>query len=419
MKVLIALTKRPLNLQYKNPSAILVEKYPAYRYFSAIISVCSFYFYNMNIGFDAKRAFLNTSGLGNYSRLLIESMVNFHGEHNYFLYSPKFNNGIFSADKFQSAQIRTPQKFIDKIFHSTWRTYSIAPKLNNDKIEVYHGLSGEIPHNIHSFNTKSVVTIHDLIFLRYPELYKFIDRKIYEKKFRYACKHADKIIAISEQTKTDIINFFGIDESRITVIYQGCQSVFQMEASTEQKLALKQKYNLPEDYLLYVGTVEKRKNLLSVVKALHEEKIDISLVVIGKPTKYSALVSEYIVKNKIKNVLFLEGVQNMELPALYQSARLFIYPSLFEGFGIPIIEALYSGVPVITSKGGCFAEAGGPETCYADTKNPEAIANAIQLLLLDSQKCKKMVEEGLKYAQKFDHQALSNQLNDLYHSLKS
>jgi len=182
---------------------------------------------------------------------------------------------------------------------------------------------------------------------------------------------------------------------------------------------VKEKYKLPDDYILYVGTVEKRKNLLSVVKAMHEGKIETTLVAIGKQTKYSALVSEYIQKHKIKNILFLEGVANEELPALYQSAIVFIYPSLFEGFGIPIIEALYSSVPVITSSGGCFAEAGGPDSSYVDTKNPADIADAIIKLLSDEALRKKMIAGGLEYVHKFDHQILADQLNTIYLSLSN
>jgi glycosyltransferase involved in cell wall biosynthesis len=373
----------------------------------------------MNIGFDAKRAFLNRSGLGNYSRLVIQSLMKYHGEHSYFLFTPSVHPKIFNPKDLVHAEIRTPRKFHQRYFNATWRSFGIASELGKDNISVYHGLSGEIPHNIHTYGTLSVVTIHDLIFLHYPDLYKRIDRKIYEKKFRYACNNADKIIAISEQTKADIVNFFNIDESKITVLYQGCQEIFQHEVATEQKQSIKTKYKLPDNYVLYVGTVEKRKNLMSVVKAIHEGNIDTTLVAIGKQTKYSALVSEYIVKHKLKNIRFLDKVSNEELPAIYQAATVFIYPSLFEGFGIPIIEALYSGVPVITSKGGCFAEAGGPDSCYVDTKTPEAISAAIKQLLSDESLRKKMVESGLKYVHKFDHQILTDQLISIYKSLSN
>jgi glycosyltransferase involved in cell wall biosynthesis len=340
-------------------------------------------------------------------------MIKYHREHSYYLYTPAVNPTLFDP----GCEIRLPEKFRHKMFPSFWRTFGITPELEKEKISIYHGLSGEIPHKINRKNIRSVVTIHDLIFLRYPELYSNIDRSIYRKKFLYACNNADKIIAISEQTKTDIINFFNIDEARIEVLYQGCQEIFQKMVPSEEKQLIKAKYNLPDEYLLYVGTIEKRKNLLSVVKAIYEGNIDITLVVIGKQTKYSAQVSEYIVKNKMENVRFLEGVTNIELPAIYQSSTLFIYPSLFEGFGIPVIEALYSGVPVITSKGGCFSEAGGPETCYADTKNPEEIADSIKKLLSDKPLREKMITEGLTYVQKFDHRTLANQLNQIYLSL--
>lgn len=371
----------------------------------------------MNIGFDAKRAFLNRSGLGNYSRLVIQSLIKYHGENIYFLYTPSVHLKVYNPGESTNIKIRTPQNFHQRIFHSTWRSFGIAGELDKDKVSIYHGLSGEIPHNIHTYNIKSVVTIHDLIFLHYPELYKRIDRNIYEKKFRYACKNADKIIAISEQTKDDIVNFFKIDESRITVLYQSCQEIFHREVPASIQEQVKLKYQLPGEYILYVGTIEKRKNLLSVIKAMHSHRIDFPLVVVGRKTDYYSEIKSYISRHNIGLVHFPENVSNEDLPAIYQASALFVYPSVFEGFGIPIIEALFSGTPVITSKGSCFAEAGGPGSIFVEPENTEEIAVSVKKLLTDSVLRKQMVQSGYLHAQNFMPEKLTNQLIETYYSL--
>jgi len=290
----------------------------------------------------------------------------------------------------------------------------LSNQLKNDRIDLFHGLSNEIPFNIKNSGIKSVVTIHDLIFLRFPEWYNFIDRKIYEVKFRRSCRDADRIIAISKQTKNDIIEFFGIDQGKIDVVYQGCNTVFQKKADTKQVSWIRKKYSIPDEYLLYVGTVEKRKNLLSIVKALKISNINIPLVVVGRPTSYTEQVKNYIRNKNMKNILFIEHVDTIELPVFYQNAKIFIYPSIFEGFGIPIQEALFSKTPVITSKTGCFPEAGGPGSVYIDPVNAEDLANAILKLLKDTAFSEKVVSEGYNYAQNFTNEKIANNLIEVY-----
>ncbi|MBI9033099.1 MAG: glycosyltransferase family 4 protein [Bacteroidales bacterium] len=367
------------------------------------------------IGFDAKRAFNNKSGLGNYSRNCIRLLMSYYPEHSYYLYTPK--SGIDFVAESKNTRIVFPETFVGRKLHSLWRTYSLARKIKNDELDLYHGLSHELPVGIEKTGIKSIVTIHDLIFLRYPQLYKQIDRRVYLKKFKYAAFHADIIIAISEQTKEDIINYLGVNEAKIRVVYQGCDNRFRIKTSTEEKQKLAIKYNLPQEYLLYVGTIEPRKNLLQIVKAIHTESIEMPLIVVGRPTAYLEKVQEYIKTNQVSNIFFIHGASNEELPGLYQGAKAFIYPSIFEGFGIPILEALCSGVPVITSKGGCFAEAGGPESIYINPEDIGELAAAIKLIISDASKRDHMIAKGGEYAKKFIDQKISENMMNIYKEL--
>ena len=241
----------------------------------------------MNIGFDAKRAFLNQSGLGNYSRTLIYSLLEYYPETHLSLFTTSKKNDSFynSVSKQKNVSIIEPKKFLDRKVNFKWRSYGIASLLSKNKIDVYHGLSNELPFNISKFKGKKIVTIHDLIFLRYPKLYPLFDRTIYNKKFRRSCKNADVIIATSEQTKNDILQFYSIHPQKVKVIYQSCNKAFYKDISPGQLKNIRSKYKLPEKYLLYVGTIEERKNLLVILKALTIVK-NIPLVVIGKKKSY-------------------------------------------------------------------------------------------------------------------------------------
>ncbi|MDZ7738158.1 MAG: glycosyltransferase family 1 protein [Bacteroidales bacterium] len=369
----------------------------------------------MIIGFDAKRAFFNRSGLGNYSRNLLNSFFSYYPENGYILYSPAAKGRIEFAEP-HNYTLSTPEKALHRAFPSLWRSRGISRQIKSDSPDIFHGLSSELPRSL-PLNVKKVVTVHDLIYMRYPQMYSPANRNIYYLKTRHACASADQIIAISEQTKTDIMNFTGTDAGKITVIYQDCHPSFRVKAEVETKKALRKKYSLPDNYLLYVGTIEERKNLLSVVSALHTGNIDIPLVVIGRKTAYYRKVKAYINNNNMRNIIFPAGVENKELPALYQMASCFIYPSVFEGFGIPLVEALVSGVPVITSRGSCFSEAGGPGSIYIDPHDIPEISDAILSVINDTRKAAGMVSDGLKHATGFRSDKIAAQYMEIYRSI--
>jgi glycosyltransferase involved in cell wall biosynthesis len=288
--------------------------------------------------------------------------------------------------------------------------------LKEDQITLFHGLSGELPSGLRTNGIKSIVTIHDLIFIRYPHLYSFFDRKIHFVKFKKATKNADLIIAISEQTKLDIIQYLGVASSKIKVIYQGCNAAFKTAYSKESKQKVVRQYQLPEKFVLNVGTIEERKNALTIVKAIKD--LDVCLVLIGKETAYANSIHEYIKANHLQDrVHFLKGITTEDLAIIYQLATVFVYPSIFEGFGIPIIEALFSKTPVITNKNGVFPEAGGPNTLYIEPFDIADLQQKIHQVLSDSSLSNKMKEKGFEYAQQFNDEAIAVQIMNCYKSL--
>jgi len=368
----------------------------------------------MHIGYDAKRAFLNNTGLGNYSRWLIKAMASYYPEHEYRLYTPqiKENRHFAFLKKIPHSRIVSPKS---KLLSSLWRTKSIVKNLKADGVELYHGLSHELPIGIRQSGIKSILTVHDLIFMRFPQYFGWINRTIYKTKLQYACKAADKIIAISQKTKDDLLELLKVDESKIEVIYQGCDPAFKLHQSDAQRKLVKKKYDLPKRYVLTVGTIEERKNLLLLVKSLVFTKSSVPLVVAGKPTKYLDGVKEFINANNLANrVIFLHEVSFDELPALYQMATLFVYPSRYEGFGIPVLEAINSGVPAIAAKGSCLEEAGGPDSIYVDPDDEYELAKQINRVWNSPALRQNMIAKGFDYAHNFDDEKLAGQLMQLY-----
>jgi glycosyltransferase involved in cell wall biosynthesis len=371
----------------------------------------------MKVAFDAKRIFNNSTGLGNYSRTIVENLCQYHPEHELHLYTPKITLNRFDEilEKFPDIQVHLP-KAHNKLASGYWRSYGVKNDLTN--VDLYHGLSNEIP--ISKFKAKKIVTIHDLIFKRYPEQYKFIDRMGYDFKFNYACNNSDLIIAVSEQTKRDIIKYYNVPVQKIKVLYQTCDRSFYHTNSLEKLSEVKTKHDLPHEYLLYVGTFIDRKNALTIIKALDSIKADteIHLVMIGSGGEYKEKVKSEINKRGLTGrVKFLNHVDFEDLPKIYQMAKVFIYPSIFEGFGIPIIEALFSGTPVITSNVSCLPEAAGTDSILIDPMDDIEMGKYILKLLQDKEYYTEKVKSGLAYVQKFHEKNLTNQLHHIYTQL--
>lgn len=374
----------------------------------------------MRIGFDAKRLYNNFTGLGNYSRTLVENLHQYFPEDEYYLYTPKVRQDIVTAPFLEHPDYKT--EHYQGPLKSLWRSSFIKKDLKKDEIDIYHGLSHEIPFNLHRTKIRSVVTIHDIIFLTYPAMYTAIDRAIYNYKFRYACKYADKIIAISECTKRDIIEHFGTSPEKIDVIYQSIQPTFYSMQSEDAATLIVKKYNLPKDYLLYVGAINSRKNLLGIVKSMAflPRDMQIPLIIIGNGHQYKKEVLEYAEKAGLTKHLQLISIVHdpLELQAIYQKARIFIYPSFYEGFGLPVTEALLSKVPVITSNQSSLPEAGGPSSYYINPNQPEEMAEAIKIILSDEIRRQNMIENGYLYAHdRFNVNRLTTQVHQLYQQI--
>lgn len=377
----------------------------------------------MRLGFDAKRIFHNHRGLGNYSRTLVESLLRYQPDNDYYLYTTpiKDSAGLEYAKRFDRLNVRTPESFAAKNLSTLWRSVFLSNVLKADNLDLYHGLSHELPPGIDKLSIKKVVTVHDLIFLRFPEQFPWVDRQVYLSKFKYSCKVADVVIAICEQTKQDLIELLGVPESKIRVVYQACHPIFYEPWSEEKKQTVAKEFNLPNKYILNVGAIEERKNALVLVKAFGRIAKDFPehhLVLVGRGKEYKAKVEKAVIEYGLSDrVHILDNVPYESLPGLYQNCCLFAFPSLFEGFGIPIVEAMFSEAPVLTSTGSCFPETGGDAAMYINPTSVEDWARSLSEVLSDQEKAMAMGRDGRKYVEKFHWKNTSENLFKLYSEL--
>lgn len=372
---------------------------------------------NKRIGFEGKRALHNFRGLGNYSRGVIEGLVKYYPNNEYFLFSPapRDQRAHDWLKSLPQLKLITP-KAIGALAPSIWRSLCLGPIVQKYQLDLFHGLSHELPP--FGLNCAQVVTIHDLIYLRYPEFFPAIDRMVYDRKFRRACTLATRVLAICEQTKKDLVTYFKLDPAKIDIAYQSVSSRYLTQHTSDEILARKIKYELKRPYFFSVGALEERKNVLNLLRSFisiaNEVAHDLVLVGKGAP-EYERQLRQLVADHHLgSRVHFLRSVPDSDLPALYQGAEVMCFPSFFEGFGLPIVEALLSRTPVITSQGSCFPESGGPHSWYIDPHDVGDLALAMKTLAFDSDRRELMAREGEIYARQFLSEQTSQNMARLY-----
>lgn len=383
---------------------------------------------SIKIGFDAKRAYCNYRGLGSYSRLLIEGLIQLRRDCfksvplELFLMTPKITlenmlNWPFQLSDIESVYRVMPQGLL-KIWPEFWRGYAQIKKWEELNLDIYHGLSHELPWSLKSHSkTKTVVTIHDLIFLRQPDLYPWWDRSVYIKKVQHSCRVADSIVAISEQAKRDLMELMQMPGEKIKVIYQAVHPRY----GKNEKKSITENVQNQVPYFLFVGALEDRKNVLRLIQAFAEfnsKESGYQLVIVGKG-RLEKSIHELISKlSLIDKVKLKTNVMPEDLPFLYQNSIAVVYPSLLEGFGLPIVEAMMSETLVLTSKGSCFPEAGGSSAFYADPLSIDDIKEKmLEVVSLSSVERQVRIHQGLNYVQKFHWKNAANELLLHYQSL--
>ena len=373
----------------------------------------------MRIGIDARSVLKQRSGVGTYTFNLIQHLSRLDRENRYVLFYshhldvksaiPEIENPNFESRFF---------RFPNKLLNLLWGTVKV-PKIDwfVGDVDVYH--SPNFSLNVLG-RGKSLMTIHDLNFLVYRKFAIASGRWHYAFKIKEYAEKADAIIAVSQSTKSEIIKYLKIPEEKIHVIYEGCSQAFQPLPESEKKEKVKEKYNVKGDFILCVGTLEPRKNLKGLIQAYDRSraKEDFLLVLAGgKGWKYKHIF-RLIKQLKLEDrVVFTGYVSDSDLPALYNGASVFVYPSFYEGFGLPPLEAMACGIPVIVSHTTSLPEVVGDAGIYVDPFDIEQISFSIDTVLSDTRLCQTLREKGLKRAKLFSWEKTARETLKLYQQL--
>lgn len=370
------------------------------------------------IGFDAIRALRNTTGLGNYARGVLRGLHQHDPGLDIHLYAPDPGRAEFRDLPGQlGATLHLPLESINPVSRALWRTFRLGRAAAKDQVQLYHGLTHEMPRDLPATGIPAIVSFHDLIYEKFPGYFPLVDRWSYRWRYRWSASHATALVAVSEQTRDDLVEWYDIEPARIVVIPPARHPAFAMPVPAAERAAVRAKYAVPAEFLFSVGTLEPRKNhraLIAALAALATADV-VPLVLAGRDGgALPSLQREIAARGLAGRVQLLTDVATADLPALMQSATIFLYPSLVEGFGMPIVEALSAGTPVITSGSGCFVEAGGPGSRYVSPGDTDGWAAAIRELVGDATARARMRDAGRIWATQFDGDPLAAQLAAVY-----
>lgn len=395
----------------------------------------------MRIGIDA-RTILNpekgeAAGIGHYTYQLIRHLLIIDKENDYFLF---FDKRVQQKRlrKFEQKNVRFrffPFISYKRFLPSAYRNFLITAFISRENLDIFHSPIPSLPRG---YKAPTVITVHDLTIYKFPELYTEKELIFLKSDISAAVRSAEGIIAVSQSTKKDLNEIFGISAEKIKVIYHGIDARFFRKCASEEIKKVKKRYGIKKEYLLFLGTLEPRKNILRIVEAyerfrdrlvhlpqlkpedqikenLKGYSVDYQLVLAGQPGSHFEEIKKRIDESKYKDDIILPGyIDADDLDQLFEGAKLFIFPTLYEGFGIPVIEAMANGVPVITSNISSLPEIAQGRAILVNPFNVAEISQAIFDLLTNKQLYNEISQKGREKAMEFDWEKTAKETLNFY-----
>lgn len=372
----------------------------------------------MRIGIDARFYGTLGKGLGRYTQKLIENLEKIDNSNRYFVFLRKEN--------FEDYQPKN-KNFTKVLADFEWYTFSeqfgMPRLLSKYNLDLVH-----FPHfNVPLFYRKKfIVTIHDLILLHFPTLrgttlnsfFYFIKYLAYKIVIKSAIRRAEKVIAVSNFTKKDILENYRIDSEKVTVTHEACDKTVLREKNEDDEEILK-KYGIIKPYILYVGNAYPHKNLERLVLVFKDvilKKNNLSLVLVGKMDYFYKRLKSLAEENKVSSIIFAGNVSDSDLEIVYKSSLAYIFPSLYEGFGIPPLEAMSYGIPVASSNHPCMKEVLGESAYYFDGKKETEIKEAVIKTTEDEELRRDLIKRGLERVKKYNWKKMAEQTLAIYES---
>jgi glycosyltransferase involved in cell wall biosynthesis len=365
----------------------------------------------MKIAIDVHSLGTQSGGNETYYRQLVRGLVQDKSDNRYNLFYsyPSALNEFQCDARFSFSNI--PKNPIRRI------CISLPRLLHETKPEVFHCQYVKPPFT----KTRTVVTIHDLAHEHYPEFFHPVEAMRMKALVRWTARHADHILTVSEFSAADIARRFGVPREKITVAYQAAAPGFRPRDAIQCREYVAKNYGIDSPFVLYVGRIQARKNLPSLVEAyarLRKQGVTARLVMVGKRDWQSEHLLEKIKALGLEtSVIFPGFVPFDDLPLFYNAAEVFVFPSIFEGFGLPVVEGMASGVPTITSFGSSLEEVAGDGALLVDPRDTGSIADALGRLLGDPELRRDLAARGLKRSAEFKSGDLAQKALDVYRSL--
>ena len=372
-----------------------------------------------NICIEASPAIQNHAGLGRYTSSLIQSLISSDNTYNY---SISYND---SSKAIIPPQLTTMKHYPSKLPNKWWRLQNAWTHLSNypmdahyPGLDIFHSTGHLLPK---LDNILTVFTLHDLIPLLYPHFHKPLNRIFLRVMMPLFLKSADAIISVSNNTRDDAVKHTDVDPSKFVVIPEAVSPSFQTITNQQELTKVRYKYKLPERFILCVSTIEPRKNHITLLRAfelLHKDHPDLVLVLVGKlGWLYKSLLTEIENSPVNQNIRLLHQVQDADLPALLSAATVFAFPSIYEGFGLPPLEAMACSTPVVCANTSSLPEVVGSAALMCEPLIIDAWHTEIHRLLLDKDLQEALSQNGIIQSKKFTWNAVAAATSNLYKTL--
>lgn len=356
----------------------------------------------MRIGIDTLAAHRKKTGIGTYISSLVNSLLKVDRENRYTLFVSRENAIIFPGDGPNCQKVFGPQIINNTNLRVLWEHTVLPFKVRQSQVDLLHGPTFVTPF---LSNVPSVVTIHDMTWFTHPDEHVPLKRGYYQSLIPVAARRAERVIAITESTRKDILRILDVPEEKVVTVHYGVDDIFQPVRDQANLAEIRQRYGIEKEFVLFVGMLEPRKNLVRIVEAFGELKksgFEGWLVMAGpQGWGYEETAAKVRQLGLEEYVLFIGPVPHEELPALFSAADLLVYPSLYEGFGLPPLEAMACGTPVIASNISSLPEVTGDAGLLVDPLDVSELAEAMRRVLTDGELRQRMRAKGLERAKRF------------------
>ena len=366
----------------------------------------------LRIGIDVHSIGSQNGGNQTYYHELVRALAEAPRGHQFILYHTKraVLSGIIDRDNMRLTRLWPSHRLLRIPF-------TLPCLARRDRLDIFHAQYIVPP----LLNCRTVTTIHDIAYEHFPQYFPFHQRAWLKALVPLSARRADHIITVSEHSKRDLVETYGINEDKITVTYEGASSAFRPIDRRLAKKRLSEKYQITDKFILYVGRLQARKNIGRLVGAynrLRKSGNEHKLVLVGKADSLFQPVLSRIRELRLENDVLLRGyVPDEDLPYFYSAADVFVYPSVYEGFGLPVMESMACGTPVVTSLGSSLDELAGNAALLIDPLDEQSIAAALVRMLGDPQLAKRLAQDGLRRSQEFSFRNAARQTIDVYEQL--